>query len=66
VLALEELEIAGSALERGEATRSSATALRPAAAIERREGRGRADEASEEERTQPATAFAVHAPILRS
>jgi hypothetical protein len=66
VLALEELEIAGSAFEGGEATRSSATSLRAAPAIERREGRGRADQASEEERAQPASAFAVHALILRS
>jgi len=35
VLALEELEVAGSALERGETSRSPASTLRAAAAIER-------------------------------
>jgi hypothetical protein len=49
VLALEELEVTGSVLERGKPARAAATALRATAPVERRDGRGRADEPSEQE-----------------
>src|SRR6185295_19907776 len=65
-LPLEELEVAGGALECGEPARTSAATLRAAAAVERRDGGGRADETSQEERSRPAASLAVHARILRS
>jgi len=50
VLALEELEVTGSALERGEPPRTAAPTLCAAAPVERRDRGRRADEPSEEER----------------
>ena len=65
--ALDELEVARSALERGETTRPAATASGPPAAGHRGERGRRADDAAEGERTQslPST-LVVHVPILRS
>lgn len=67
LLLLEELEVAGRALEGGEATRPPAAALSPSAPVHRRECCRRADDATEDEcaKTLP-TLLAVHSLILRS
>jgi hypothetical protein len=62
VLAVEELAIAGSALERGEPSRASAPALGAATTIQCGDRRRRAEQASEEERPYAlASPLAVHA-----
>jgi hypothetical protein len=64
-LVFEQLEVARSALERGEAARATTPPLDAAAAIERGGDRGRADEAAKQERPEaPSFAFAVHDLIL--
>jgi hypothetical protein len=64
-LVIEQLEVAGSALERGEAAGATTSPLDAAAPVERRGDCRRADEAAEEERPEtPALVLAVHALIL--
>jgi hypothetical protein len=64
-LVFEQLEVAGSTLERGEAARATTPPLDAAAPIERRGHCRRADEAAEEERPEAAAlVLAVHALIL--
>ena len=67
LLAVEELAVAGRALEGGEPPWAAASALDPAPTIERRDRRRRAEQSPEEERPRPlASLLAVHARILRS
>ncbi len=67
MLAVEQLSIARSALERGESPWPAASTLGAAAAIEGGDGRRRAKQPSQEERLGTlASPLTVHGQILRS